>query len=88
VIVSQRIWDRLSPQQQLWLEQAMADATVFQRDLWEDSTNDSLKQMVEEGVQILEPDLEAFRSSVSSVIERHATGDLRPMYERMRAAKP
>jgi tripartite ATP-independent transporter DctP family solute receptor len=88
VIMSDRVWDQLSSHEQEWLNIAMEEATKFQRKRWEDSTNDSLKQMVEEGVQILEPDLEAFRSSVSSVIERHATGDLRPMYERMRAAKP
>jgi tripartite ATP-independent transporter DctP family solute receptor len=88
VIISDRTWNQLSPREQKWLDTAMQEATAFQRKLWEKSTNDSLAQMASEGVEILDPDLEAFRSSVSSVIERHATGALRPMYERIRAAKP
>lgn len=88
VIMSEKTWQQLTPQEQEWLNIAMREATMFQRALWEKSTNESLDQMRSEGVEILEPDLEAFRSSVSSVIDRHATGDLRRMYDRIRSYKP
>jgi tripartite ATP-independent transporter DctP family solute receptor len=84
VIVSQRVWDRLNSQQQLWLEQAMAEATVFQRERWEDATQESLRIMREQdGVKIIEVDPEPFRQATLPVVEKHATGAIRDVYDRI-----
>ncbi|MEQ9825960.1 MAG: TRAP transporter substrate-binding protein [Puniceicoccaceae bacterium] len=84
VIISEKIWGRLSPQEQVWLEQAMQEATVFQRDLWAKSTQEALEQMQrEDRVEILEVDLAPFRQAVQPVIDKYATGDIRDIYDRI-----
>lgn len=88
VIISQKIWDRLSPQEQVWLEQAMEEATEFQRDLWAKATAQSLIDMQEQdGVEIIEVDLAPFRDAVKPVIDKYAVGDIKDIYERIQEAE-
>jgi len=85
IVVSQKVWDRLSEQEQGWLRQAMAEATTYQRGLWKKATEDALVQMKKDGVQVLNVDTTPYREAVQPVIKKYATGDIKTFYDKIRA---
>lgn len=85
VVVSKRVWKRLDKQEQAWLKQAMAEATEFQRNLWAKETLKAMAKMEKDGVEILEVDTTPYREAVKPVIEKHATGEIKKVYDRIRA---
>jgi len=87
VVMSDKVWKRLSQQEQAWLSQAMAEATTYQRDLWKKATEDALTQMKKDGVQVLDVDTTPYRKAVQPVIDKYATGDIKTYYDRIRASK-
>jgi tripartite ATP-independent transporter DctP family solute receptor len=87
VVVSDKVWQRLSDQERAWLRQAMAEATVFQRELWKKATEDALAEMKKDGVNILKVDTTPYREAVKPVVQKHAIGDIKTYYDRIRAAK-
>ena len=87
VVVSERVWKRLSKQEQAWLRQAMSEATEFQRNLWAQKTQEAMVKMKADGVEILEVDTDPYREAVKPVIEKHAQGEIKKVYDRIRATK-
>ena len=72
VLFSQKIWDDLTPQQQRWVQEAADRSVVFQRELWNVKTQESLDLLKSEGVTVYHPDKQPFRDQV------------KPMYEALR----
>ncbi len=87
VVVSDRVWKRLSAQEQQWLKQAMIEATEYQRKLWVEATQKSLKAMEQDGVSILTVDTTPYRDACKPVIKKYATGDIKDVYDRIRATR-
>lgn len=85
MIMSEKIWDRLSSTEQKWLKQAMSEATIYQRELWGKATKEALEKMKEEGVTIYEVDKALYREAVKPVIEKYATGEIKEVYDRIQA---
>ena len=71
LIISQKVWEKLSEQERLWLQQAADDSVPVQRKLWEESEKESLKIVKEAGVTILYPDKEPFSEKVSGMLETY-----------------
>jgi len=79
VIFSKTIWDGLSPQVQGWINQAAADSVVFQRKLWQEQTEESLREVEKAGVKIYHPDKAAFAAAMAPMyhgIEGTRVGEL------------
>lgn len=79
MLISTYVWNKLSQQEQSWLQQAMDEAVVFQRQLWETSTQEALAAVEKAGVTIIRPDKQPFVDGVSELHESFAgtpTGDL------------
>jgi tripartite ATP-independent transporter DctP family solute receptor len=87
LVISSAIWDRLSPEEQSWLQQAADESSVFQRKLWEEQTEEMLAALRAEGVQIHEVDLEPFRRAAQPVLDRHATGQIGEFARRIQATR-
>ena len=85
VVVSKRVWQRLDQQEQAWLAQAMAEATAYQRSLWAQKTKEAMEKMKADGVEILEVDTAPYREAVKPVIKKHAQGEIKKVYDRIRA---
>jgi len=85
VVISTKIWNGLSSQEQAWLTQAMHEATEYQKILWHKSTQDALDKMRADGVSIREVDTAPFRAAVKPVIKKYATGEIKKIYDRIRA---
>lgn len=71
LIISQKVWDKLSEQERLWLQQAADDSVPVQRKLWSESEKESLEIVKEAGVSIIYPDKEPFSEKVSGLLESY-----------------
>lgn len=69
VIVSTKVWNRLSEEEKIWLQEAADESAVYQADLWEEATRQSMEALEAAGVVISYPDKEAFREAVLEVYE-------------------
>ncbi len=79
LLMSSRIWHKLTPQQQLWLQQAVDDSVIYQRQLWDQATRDALEAVQAAGVQIDYPDKTPFQEAVREMKQSYAgteVGDL------------
>lgn len=71
ILISSHVWNSLSSQQQQWLQQAMDEAVVFQRELWKKASDDALKAVAAAGVEIIYPDKQPFMDSVQEMYESY-----------------
>lgn len=67
LIVSKYIWDRLSEQEQKWLQQAVDESVTFQRALWQTATEEALEAVQKAGVKVIYPDKTLFESQVQEM---------------------
>src|SRR5690554_4233174 len=80
VLISSYVWSTLSAQQQQWLQQAMDESVVFQRELWAQDTATSLAAVEAAGVEIIYPDKNEFKDRVQNM---HQSYRGQPVYELM-----
>ncbi|WP_200978761.1 TRAP transporter substrate-binding protein [Echinicola sp. 20G] len=76
LIVSTKVWDRLSDQEKEWLQEAADESAVYEYKIWAEAEDESMKQLEEAGVTITYPDKEPFRKAVE------------PMYEEIKRTQP
>jgi tripartite ATP-independent transporter DctP family solute receptor len=79
LIISTRVWNQLSPEQQRILQEAVDESVEYQRKIWAEAEEADLKIVQEAGAQIIHPDKALFRESVQSVwkeFEGTEIGDL------------
>jgi len=75
VIFSKRLWDRLDAEEKKLIEEAAAEAKVFQRQLSRDSEAKAVEQLKAEGVQFVElspEEIARLREKVKPVSEKFA----------------
>ncbi|MDE0939765.1 MAG: TRAP transporter substrate-binding protein [Pirellulales bacterium] len=61
VLFSQKIWDRLSPQVKLWVQEAANESVVYQKQIWSEYVEECLVNLKTEGVEIYYPPKEPFQ---------------------------
>jgi TRAP-type C4-dicarboxylate transport system substrate-binding protein len=71
LIVSQKVWEKLSDQEKRWLKQAAEDSVPVERKLWAESEKLSLETVEKEGVNIIYPDKEPFAEKVEELLESY-----------------
>ena len=79
MLMSLRIWENLTDQQQEWVDKAMQDSVIFQRQAWQESTLDSLAKVKADGVEVIYPDKKPFVEAVKPFhdsLRGTAVGDL------------
>lgn len=85
VLVSSYIWRTLSEQQQAWLQQAMDEAVIYQRELWAQATEEALATVEEAGVTVIRPDKEPFMERAEQLHESHKGTDLYELIQTFKA---
>jgi tripartite ATP-independent transporter DctP family solute receptor len=68
LLMSSRIWGKLDPQVQAWVQQAADESVAFQRELWNKETVAALEQARAEGVTVYEVDTAAFAAKVAPML--------------------
>jgi tripartite ATP-independent transporter DctP family solute receptor len=76
VIMSTKVWNQLSPEEQEWVQAAADESAEYEAELWAISTEESMRELEAAGVTIVRPDKEPFRKAVEGV------------YEQMRVSQP
>jgi tripartite ATP-independent transporter DctP family solute receptor len=71
LIVSQKVWEKLSDQEKLWLQQAANESVPVERELWAESEKESLEIVEKEGVTIIYPDKTPFAGKVQDLLESY-----------------
>lgn len=71
LVVGTAVWERLDPQEQLWLRQAAEESAEVQKELWREATESALAAIEEAGVTIIRPDLSEFADQVQPMIESY-----------------
>lgn len=71
LLISTIIWNKLTPQEQKWLQEAANESAVYQRKLWAQSEKESLEAVEKAGVEIIYPDKEPFREKVKPIYESY-----------------
>lgn len=85
VIFSYPLWRGLGAEVQAWLAQAAADSVVFQRKLWKQKTEESLRALEAGGVRVVRPDKEPFRARVRPLYDNPASEQLRELIVEVQA---
>ena len=67
VLIGTETWNRLTPEQRQWLQQAVDASVPFQRDLWATKTKETMTVLEEAGVEIIHPDKSLFQKAVASL---------------------
>ena len=86
LVMSKKIWESLSPEQQGWIEQAAAEANAFQREAWRKSeaTNEEIARKA--GVEFITVDRKPIME-LSQPIYDAFPDELRKLAERIKEVK-
>jgi tripartite ATP-independent transporter DctP family solute receptor len=69
LLMSTVVWNSLSKQEQNWLQQAVDESVEYQKNVWKESSDESLQKVQEAGVKVIYPDKEPFREAVKEMHE-------------------
>ncbi|WKN42585.1 TRAP transporter substrate-binding protein [Tunicatimonas pelagia] len=87
LLISQIIWNELSPQEQQWVQEAADESVVYQRELWEASEQEAMDAVKAAGVEVNYPDKSPFQEAVESVYEPFKDNEeLNSLIQRIKAA--
>jgi len=67
LLMSTKVWNKLSEQEQNWLQEAVDESVDYQKTLWKESSDDALKKVQENGVEVIYPDKSTFQECVQSL---------------------
>lgn len=70
LIMSKKVWDTLSPEDQKIVAQAAADSVVVEKKLWAEFDAKSMKELEAKGIVISRPDKESFRKAVAPMYDK------------------
>ncbi|HKJ80362.1 MAG TPA: TRAP transporter substrate-binding protein [Prolixibacteraceae bacterium] len=71
LVISQQIWEDLTPQEQEWVQQAADESAVLERKLWAESEKLSLEEVQKAGVKINYPEKAPFIEKVQPLLESY-----------------
>jgi len=84
LLMSTRVWESLTQQEQKWLQEAVDESVIQQRILWKESSDHSLQEVQKAGVEIIYPDKVPFQEAVT---EMHESYKGTPIYSLMQEIK-
>ena len=85
VVASKHIYDSLTEQQKVWLNQAMADAVVKQKQLWHAAEEFALSEVTKAGVVVTYPDKAPFIEAVKPIHAQYKGSKIGQYIERIGA---
>jgi tripartite ATP-independent transporter DctP family solute receptor len=84
LIFSQSIWESLTPQQHAWIDEAAEETVGFQRKLWAEKTEESLRELEKAGVTIHRPDKKPFEVATAAMRDKSQGTPVGKLIERIR----
>ena len=71
LLMSTVVWNNLTEQEQVWLQEAVDESVEVQKILWKEASEHALAEVQKAGVEIIYPDKEPFRNAVKSMHESY-----------------
>lgn len=71
LVISTVIWNDLTEQEKIWLQEAVDESYIYQKKLWQESSLESLKAVESAGVKIIYPDKTPFIEKVQPLLEEY-----------------
>jgi len=87
LLMSSRVWDKLDPQVQAWVQQAADESSTFQRELWKKKTVEAMERARAEGVTIHEVDVAAFADKVAAMLQQVENPEVKALLKRIAEVK-
>jgi len=69
LIIGTVAWNRLTTQEQKWIQEAADEAVVYQRKIWAESEAEALTAVEKAGVEIIRPDKTLFSEKTKTMLE-------------------
>lgn len=76
IVISKKVWDKLSDQEKEWLQQAADDSVILERKLWAEAEIKSLEEIEKAGVKVNYPDKAPFIEKVQPLLESYRSNDV------------
>ena len=81
-------WNRLTPQEQKWLQESANEAIEYQRKLWVEAEQEALATVKAAGVTVTTPDKTLFAKKTESLLEEYKSDEeLYALISRIQAVK-
>ncbi len=87
VFFSEKLWSTLDPQVRRWIQEAADESVEFQRTLWQEKTEQALRDLERAGVTIVHPEPQPFRDKVAPMYDTLSGTKLEALVARVREAK-
>lgn len=69
LVIGTLTWNKLNEREKRWLTEAVEEATVLQRKLWEDAEQEALAEIEKAGVQVSYPDKSLFEEKAKPMLQ-------------------
>jgi tripartite ATP-independent transporter DctP family solute receptor len=83
LLMSSKVWEKLPPQVQQWVQQAADESREFQKDLWTQKTLEALEEAKKHGVTIYDVDVQAFAAKVAPMLEQVENPKVKDLLQRI-----
>lgn len=70
LIASTKFWDRLSPEEQQWVQEAATESVVSQKRYWNESVEACMEKLEAAGVEVIRPDKSLFADKTSEILQQ------------------
>ncbi|MDA9317184.1 TRAP transporter substrate-binding protein [Puniceicoccaceae bacterium] len=87
LLISSKVWNKLDPQVQAWVQQAAQESSDYQRELWKAKTEEAIEVAKAEGVTIYEVDTAAFATKVQPMFEQIEDADVRALLQEIKEVR-
>jgi len=88
LIIGTVAWNKLTEQEQQWLQEAADEATHHQRKLWAEAEEEALEFVQEAGVEVIRPDKEPFMKATEGIYDSYKDNEgLYSIITRIRSVK-
>lgn len=86
LMIGTKTWDKLTSQQQQWIQEAADSSAIYQRKLWKEAEAEAFKEVEAAGVEVIRPDKGPFREMTQPIYEniRETNPELYNLAERIR----
>ncbi|MDZ7924785.1 MAG: TRAP transporter substrate-binding protein [Marinagarivorans sp.] len=84
VLIGKYTWDHLTPEQRIWVQEAMDESIVYQRKLWGQATIESLEAVKAAGVEVIYPDKILFQNKAAAPALSKTNAELVQQIESLR----
>lgn len=71
LLAGTHLWEKLTEQEQIWLNESVEVSIAYQRKLWMTSEQEALNSVQEAGVSIIRPDKSLFSSKLKGILAQY-----------------